>query len=71
MGLNKMKASTAMLGNMDLNELKEIIENKKTLFDYRTDTLFERLDVNKSNDLDTDEIKAHFKEAMGADYSDE
>lgn len=71
MGLNKMKASTVMLGNMDVDELEELIENKKTLFDYRSEKLFKKLDVDNSNDLDIDEIKAHFKEGMGAEYSDE
>jgi len=71
MGLNKMKASTVMLGNMDIDELEELIENKKTLFDYRSEKLFIKLDTDNSNDLDIDEIKAHFKEGMGAEYSDD
>jgi len=70
MGLNKMKASTVMLGNMELDELKEIIDNSKTLFDYRAEKLFKRLDSDNSNDLDINEIKVHFKEDMGAEYSD-
>lgn len=70
MGLNKMKASTVMLGNMEVDELKEIIGNVKTLFEYRAEKLFKRLDSDNSNDLDIDEIKIHFKEDMGAEYSD-
>lgn len=66
-----MKASTVMLGNMEIEELKEILNNDKTLFEYRAKRLFVRMDENKSGDLDQNEIKSYFKEAMGADYSEE
>jgi len=71
MGLNKMKASTVLLGNMDIDELKEIINPIRTLFDFRAEKLFKHLDVNDSKDLDKDEIRAHFKEGMGEEYSEE
>jgi len=66
-----MKPSTVMLGNMDIDELKEIISGKRSLFEFRARKLFTDLDTNHSDDLDCDEIKAHFKEGMGSEYSDD
>jgi len=66
-----MKASTILLGNLDIDELVELIIGKKTLFEFRMEKLFKDLDKNNSNDLDENEIKDHFKKSMGDEYSDE
>lgn len=70
LGLNKIKASAILFGNTDLIELKELIDHKKSLLDYRAKTLFKRLDTSKFNYLDTDDIRAHFIEAMGPYYNE-
>lgn len=67
-GLNKIRASTILLGNMDTDELKEIVHGNMSLFDYRSLKAFRMLDTNNSDSLDYDEIKVYFKTAMGSDF---
>jgi len=44
MGLNKVSTRAVFLGNMEEDELECLIEGKKTLFDFRSERVFKRLD---------------------------
>lgn len=70
MGLNKICARNCLLGSMDYKELKVILENKKTVFDYRSETVFDKLDGNGNGTLDQPEIKKYLETALGADYDE-
>jgi len=48
-GLNKLRASQVLLGNMDNPELIELIKNNITLLEYRAFSVFKRLDIDGSN----------------------
>lgn len=70
-GLNKVSAESIVLGTMDINELKALNDGTITLLDFRCEKVFNKIDSNKSNNLDKNEIKNYFKHAMGSDFSEE
>lgn len=57
MGINKVTTRNALMGNMTAEELNCIMKDKETLFDFRTQTIFKRMDTNENNSLDMNEIK--------------
>lgn len=70
MGLNKVSTRAVFLGNMEEDELECLIEGKKTLFDFRSERVFKRLDQDNSGALDKEEVRDYLMEAMGDDWDD-
>jgi len=46
------------LGNLDEDEVYEIILNKKKAFDFRAEKIFRTIDTDESKTLEKTEIKA-------------
>eukprot|EP00341_Mesodinium_pulex_P005811 CAMPEP_0116907948 /NCGR_PEP_ID=MMETSP0467-20121206/13403_1 /TAXON_ID=283647 /ORGANISM="Mesodinium pulex, Strain SPMC105" /LENGTH=74 /DNA_ID=CAMNT_0004583051 /DNA_START=731 /DNA_END=955 /DNA_ORIENTATION=- len=64
-GANKINAKSILLGNMDEEELYEIIMNKKSAMEYRCHKIFNRIDEDDSNTLEIDELRQYMKKALG------
>lgn len=70
-GLNKVAANSIILGNMDEEELKAIIEDNQTVGKYRADKVFKKLDADSSGYIDKDEIRNYLMKAMGDDWNED
>lgn len=57
MGINKVTTRNALMGNMESDELQCILADRETLFNFRTQKIFNRMDTDKSKLLDMNEIK--------------
>lgn len=56
-GINKINAKQALLGNLEEDELHEIIKNKKSALDFRCEKIFKSIDTDESNTLEITELK--------------
>lgn len=56
---------------LEIDELEAIVDGKKSLFDFRVERTFKKLDKDGSGSIDTDEIREYMKEAMGDDFNEE
>lgn len=70
-GINKINAKQALLGNLDEDEVYEIILNKKKAFDFRAEKIFRHIDTDESKTLEKTEIKAQLERALGESYHDD
>lgn len=64
-GVNRINAKQVLLGNLDEDELLEIIHNKKLAIDFRCEKIFKTIDVDDSKTLEIDELKDYLKKALG------
>ena len=53
------------------DELEAIINGKTTLFEFRVQRTFKKLDTDGSGSLDVDEIRNYLVNAMGDDFNEE
>lgn len=56
-GINKINAKQALLGNIELDELKEILLMNKSAFEFKCDKIFKLIDVDNSKTLEITEIE--------------
>jgi len=56
---------------MESDELEAIIDGTKTLFMFRVERTFKKLDSDGSGSLDVDEIRNYMMEAMGDDFNED
>lgn len=56
-GINKILAKQMLLGNLDQDEVYEIVVNKKNCMDFRCEKIFRRIDTDNSNSLEISELR--------------
>ena len=69
LGLNKITSKEVLLGAMDKDELDALLDGK-TLFDFRVERAFKKIDANNSNTLSKDEIIDYIKESIDGEIDD-
>lgn len=70
MGINKVTTRNALMGNMDKDELNSIVNEDMSMFDFRTQKIFKRMDIDNSNTLDKGEIKNYMEKTMGDQFDE-
>lgn len=56
-GANKINAKQALLGNLEREELLEIIKGQKNCLEYRVEKIFDEIDEDNSKTLEIEELR--------------
>lgn len=64
-GINRILAKQALLGNMEKDELKQLVVNETTYLEYYMNSLFDKIDSDNSNSLEIGEIKNYLRAITG------
>lgn len=51
--------------------MEAIVDGNISLFDFRVERTFKKLDTDGSGEIDADELRSYMKDAMGDDFNED